>query len=507
MGACTDSGVAVKSTNKGINVKAGTKAADTPRRTVYGRTKVGGFWIYAETTGTTNEYLHLIIGLCDGPIQEIETIYFGDEILTLDGSGNGTGKWAGAVHIEKHLGDPGQAANATLVAASAGKWTTSHQLRGIAYLYVRLDNWDGTNQTPSPAVFGSVPDISAIIKGRNDVTDVRTGLTGYSANPALCLSHYRTINRSSPIDTASIAAAANFCDQLMGLTRSRFTVGGMIEATASVDEVTRQFLSAMAASITVIGDGHFLRIGIPETPAYSLGWDSMLANPELQRISGTGDAVTVSAATETTNWQATDAATTNDAAKAIKLDLVNDSEQAQQLAAIENAKNGPSETISCKVGLGLIGLAPGDAVDVVLPPMASGRFNVVSARLNLELVPTIDLDLERQRASIYEDVETVADTVRTLAVSARALAVPTHSIVAGTYPTASYPLTPTVGADPGAVIRWSLVSMPTTEAGGSPYFANVSVPAPGVGNFVTFYTACFKNGWVSSSQFSVYGQS
>jgi len=505
--ACTDSGVAVKSTTKGINVKAGTKAADTPRRTVYGRTKVGGFWIYSETTGTTNEYLHLIIGLCDGPIEEIETIYFGNEIVTLDGSGNGTGKWTGAVHIEKHLGDTGQAANAALVAASAGKWTTGHQLRGIAYLYVRLDNWDGTNQTPSPAVFGSVPDISAVIKGRNDVTDVRTGLVGYSANPALCLAHYRQINRSSPIDSASIAAAATYCDTLVGLTRSRYTVGGMIEATASVDEVTRQFLAAMAASITVIGDGHFLRIGIPEVPTYTITWDSLRASPTMQRISSTGDTATVSAATEATNWQATDAASSTDAAKAIKLDLVNDGEQAQQLAAIENAKNGPTETISCAVALALIGIAPGDAVEVDFPPMAVGRFNVVSARLNLELVPTIELELERQRASIYEDIETVADTIREISVSARILTSPTHSLAPATYPTANYPLTPTISAQAGAVIRWSLTATPTSESDGYPYFENVSIPAPGIGNFVTLYTAVFKSGWTSASRFTTYGQS
>ena len=52
------------------------------RRTVYGRALLGTISAYAETTGTSNEVLHLIQVLCEGPIDSIEKVYFDGEEVT-----------------------------------------------------------------------------------------------------------------------------------------------------------------------------------------------------------------------------------------------------------------------------------------------------------------------------------------------------------------------------------------------------------------------------------------
>jgi hypothetical protein len=211
MGTCTSEGAAIKSRNQGINIRLGSKAGDAPRRVVYGRAKVGGLWVYAETSGAYNQYLHLVCVLCDGPIQEIETVYFGTEAVTLSQVGitnvwNGTGKWAGVVTITKHLGEADQDADSDLVGASAAKWTANHKLSGIAYLYIKLTNWDASlgGSTPSRAVFAGAPDISAVIKGRADVYDPRSGITAYTDNPALCLSHFRSIRNAAALDEDAV---------------------------------------------------------------------------------------------------------------------------------------------------------------------------------------------------------------------------------------------------------------------------------------------------------------
>lgn len=77
------------------------------RRIVYGRQRVGGIWIFPEVTGSSNEFMHMVLGLSEGPIEEIESIYFGDDEVTIDpATGNATDtKFAGYVRIQTRLGD------------------------------------------------------------------------------------------------------------------------------------------------------------------------------------------------------------------------------------------------------------------------------------------------------------------------------------------------------------------------------------------------------------------
>lgn len=60
-----------------------------PQRLVYGRDRISGPVVYAESTGTNSEYLHLVIALAGHECAAIESIYFNDTLLpTPDGSGN-----------------------------------------------------------------------------------------------------------------------------------------------------------------------------------------------------------------------------------------------------------------------------------------------------------------------------------------------------------------------------------------------------------------------------------
>ena len=61
--------------------------------------------------------------------------------------------------IKKHLGSPDQVADADLIAECGEQWTEAHRLRGLAYIYVRLE----FDQDAYPT---GLPNISAEIKGK-----------------------------------------------------------------------------------------------------------------------------------------------------------------------------------------------------------------------------------------------------------------------------------------------------------------------------------------------------
>jgi hypothetical protein len=172
-----------------------------PIPVIYGRRRVGGTRVFIEVSGSSNEYLHLVLVLSEGPVTAIDNVYL-DDVLSTDA------KFTGLLTVTKHLGTPGEAADAALT-ADVPKWTSACKLSNCAYLYVKL-KYDRN-------AFSGLPTITADVRGRT-LYDPRDGQTRYSNNPALVIRDYlsNTIYgrgiATSAIDDTSIAAAANACD-------------------------------------------------------------------------------------------------------------------------------------------------------------------------------------------------------------------------------------------------------------------------------------------------------
>ena len=66
----------------GITVTS--KAPTAPYRIIYGESRVGGVIVYAETTSATNEFLHMVIVLAGHEVDDIPTIFLGDDAVTLE---------------------------------------------------------------------------------------------------------------------------------------------------------------------------------------------------------------------------------------------------------------------------------------------------------------------------------------------------------------------------------------------------------------------------------------
>jgi len=230
--------------------------ADADGEIVYGRIRKGGVVTYMEATGSTNQYLHMIICFACHTIDAFESIYINDVIVTLDANGFATAApWNSKVRIKLHLGSPTQTADSNLLSESA-QITSAFQGKGIAYMYVRLEYDEN--------VFANgIPLFTAVIRGKK-VFDSRVPTTVWSANAALVVRDYLQASYgpeilSAEVDTTAFAHAADVCDA------SITPVGGTAQAMFTIDAVFttgQTYRDVMQAMMTACGGSLYHSMGL-----------------------------------------------------------------------------------------------------------------------------------------------------------------------------------------------------------------------------------------------------
>lgn len=189
------------------------REAIAERRIVYGEKRVSGSIVFLTTT-LSNKYFHYVIPVASHEVEAIDEVFINDisiPVDALDASGFvNSGRYLNKVRIKKHLGTPTQAADSDLV-SEVGEWTSAHQLKSIAYMYIRLE-WDRD-------VFpNGIPNISAVVRGAK-ILDTRDSVTRYSPNIALQAHDYLTDTRygigSSDVSATYTTTAANTCDEMV----------------------------------------------------------------------------------------------------------------------------------------------------------------------------------------------------------------------------------------------------------------------------------------------------
>jgi len=204
----------------------------TSRRIIYGEVRTSGPMVFVSST-ETNKFLHVVICLAGHECQEIGTVQLNDDPIFVDQiDSNGDvndGKYSGKVRIKKHLGAADQLVDSDLEGING--WTSSHRLRGVCYIYLRLE----FDQDLFPT---SIPSISAFVKGKK-VEDWRNAAspteTIWSQNPAMCIRDYLLTSRvnggpgatSIEIDDALAQAAANVCDEMVTTTSLSETISSI----------------------------------------------------------------------------------------------------------------------------------------------------------------------------------------------------------------------------------------------------------------------------------------
>ncbi len=130
------------------------------RSVMYGETLTSGPIIFADTSGTDNKYLHLVIPISHTDygygINSIDKVYLNDTAITLstdlDGSNVvNTGNYNGKVRIKTALGKSTQTADSDAV-SEITNWGSNHIGKGVSYCYLRLEYNQDTFPTGIPNV-------------------------------------------------------------------------------------------------------------------------------------------------------------------------------------------------------------------------------------------------------------------------------------------------------------------------------------------------------------------
>jgi hypothetical protein len=246
------------------------------RKLVYGKARVSGPIVYVQST-ENNTYLHLVIALASHQVQAVNDVYLDDTIST-------DPKFSGLVRIEKFLGTADQAASANLISESGGKWTSAHQGKGVAYLYVRL-RWDENVWT------NGIPSIKADVEGACLVEDPRQAGSptyyAYTRNPALLIRHYLKDPRygigcdDDEIDDDYFIAAANTCDESISLaaggTEARYTCDGVIDTANSPQEILQELLTSCGGRLVYSGGKWRLYVAAWDAPTLSFDEGDLVA--------------------------------------------------------------------------------------------------------------------------------------------------------------------------------------------------------------------------------------
>lgn len=269
---------------------------------------------------------------------------------------------ASFVRIKKHLGSADQAADADLIAECG--LDSNFRLRGIAYVYVRIE------YNPDAFPLG-IPNVSAVVKGKK-VYDPRTATTAWSENAALCIRDYLTNDYGfgahlDEINDTYFIAAANACDEDVALqeggTQDRYTCNGTLDtAVAPLDNLTA-LLTSLAGAVTYVQGKFRLHAGVYDSPSGDIGTDILAGSVKLRARTPRKElfnAVKGTYLDPDKNWQPTDfpfvtnsVYETQDGGKRIYKDIelpfTNNPEAAQRLAKVilEKSRQGLIVELSC----------------------------------------------------------------------------------------------------------------------------------------------------------------
>lgn len=399
---------------------------------IYGQVKVSGPLVFVETVDSgpggngeqvngENVFLHLVLPLAGHEVEEIGQIFLNDQAVTLDGNGwvtnNPFTDSSGykRARIYKKLGAADQTAIDDLV-AQVPNWTAAHRLRGLAYIYARL-------QFSNDVFPLGIPNLSAVVKGKK-VYDPRTGLTAWSDNAALCIRDYLTNDYGfncelDEINDTYFIAAANICDENVTLkaggTQKRYTANGVVDTAVAPLQNLDDMKTALAGEVTYVQGRFRLHAGAYDSPSVTVNED-MLAGPIKIRARPPRkelfNAVRGTYVDPAKQWQPTDFPFITNAIyeaqdggerifKDIELPFTTEVERAQRIAkiALERRRQG----ITCEMSLNHSGMqiAAYDTISVTNAQMGWGNKVFRVLKWSTDGIGPINLVLQEDSSASY----------------------------------------------------------------------------------------------------------
>jgi len=257
-------------------VKLNKVGTDLPLPLVYGTRRLGGIVVFKAVDPTNTGNLHMVIALAEGEVSSIGDIYLNDDLAT-------DPKFAGLVTITPYTGTTTQGADPDLV-ATFPDYTSSAQLKGVAYLHVKL--------TYNRDVFRGIPIITVDVTGPL-VFSFFDASQQPSSNPARALGDY-LMNASygkglmiADLDWSSFAVAENACDALIpaytgGPNIKTFEVNAVVNTSRPVSDNITALLAQCRGNLIFTGGKYRLEIEGNKASSFSLDATNIISHSGLK---------------------------------------------------------------------------------------------------------------------------------------------------------------------------------------------------------------------------------
>ena len=411
--------------NRGTNVRSPISS----RKLIYGKAKVGGTYVFI-SEGNNNadrKYLYMLFAMASHEISSFDRIFIGDEEVTINSSGVVTSPTRYYPNSETRAEFFTDMLGASLTQTLNSKFTTNTDL-------ATTDHFKGMSILQSILTYdqetwvSGIPNISVIVSGKNDIYDPRTGTSGFSQNPALCVANYLMSDlglglSTNDIDWTSVTTSANICDELVDLDttpttqQKRFVCNGMIDTQNNIKTNIESLLTSMAGFMVVEGGLYRIFAGSYRAPTLTIEEKDLISGYQIQsknRISEQFNKVVGLYQSEETNFQPTNYPEITNAGyvasdgqvleKQINLTFTDDSARAQRIAKIYLEKSRRQYQISLAVNLEKFTLSPGDSVMLTLPNLGFNQkvFEVMEYKFGGNMELGLELTLRETSSSVYD---------------------------------------------------------------------------------------------------------
>lgn len=398
------------------------RSATEGARIVYGRAMVSGPLAFVESTGPEKEFAHLVVVLAAHECDAVESVFIGDEevVMATQVQSDGmvtSGKFAGLVRIKVKPGTDTQGSDTDL-ASEVAAWTVNHRLRGLCYMYLRLQYDE--NVFPQ-----GIPNLRAIVRGKK-LYDPRTGLTAWSENIALMAWDYLTDQdqgmKIAPekLPTSWWAAQMNICDEDVeladGSTQKRYHGGGVLDATAKRGDNMQNILTGCAGAVVWSQGNYYLYTGAAMAAVATIDESWLRGDVEVTAKNPFTEAYNYVSGTfvdPARSWEATDFPPVANSLyeeqdggrrvpRDIDLPFTQDATRAQRLAKIHLEKSRQPLSMQVPCNAKAIRLRAFDNVDVNLAVFGfvGKKFKILNWKLNPDL--GVDLVLKEEADADYD---------------------------------------------------------------------------------------------------------
>lgn len=318
------------------------------------------------------EWLHMVLTMCDHPIERIDRIWLNDDLIETFGGNASYDLWNNRTTADQFM------------LQNCPSWKSDMIGRGLTAL--RMSLLFSQKKFPS-----GIPNVKVEIFGRR-IYDPRDRVTKWSDNAALV---YLDFIRNHPkikvpderIDWDSFKRAANICDEIVtrpdGKPEKRYTINGAFDLSERPSAIMDDMLAAMSGERTEFGGLHGVMAGayyggMPVVVTGGMIISDVDITPESARrdrvntINGTFvDPQQLYIETDypevrVTEWVQQDGEELKDD---LKLRFVTSDYQAQRLANIQMRRKRLGRTIAFKMNSSGYGIRQGMYIQLKLPEM------------------------------------------------------------------------------------------------------------------------------------------